>query len=66
MTIILNRLPKNKFCKSNIQFAFQFDVFLRSKLGTSNPGPFFDLCLLNASNESKIFYIFFLFSVIET
>ena len=59
MAIILNCLPKKKFCESDIQFAFEYDVFVQSKLGGNNPRPFFlYFFLFNASNESTILFRF--------
>ena len=43
MAIVLSPPPKNTFCESNIQFGFQFDVFLRSKPEVNIYHPFFDV-----------------------
>ena len=59
MDIVLSHPPKNKFCESSFQFAFQFDVFAQSKLEVNNYRHFFlvRLCSFNTSNES-IFFTF--------
>ena len=60
MAIVLSPPPKNKFCESNIQFAFQFDVFLQSKPEVDNYHLFLmNMCLFNASNESTVLFTFF-------